>query len=167
MMMRSLKLGLGEYLIEEVSRLHSEIYEYRRVLCDFLAREPELTWICLRQGPLVVIAAPLGFIRTPLSRAFSLFEFNEQVLLFEGNKKGVMHLTCLSLLFLCVPAGLSAYRGGLAEDPDGQVAGHQSARGHEDLVEVCQPLWEEWTSGQYIDINEQSSQYSLICPDHA
>lgn len=60
-------------------------------------------------------------------------------------------LICLSLvMFACFPPGLSAHRGRLAKDPDGQIPGDQPTRGHEDLVEVCQPLWQEWTSGQYM-----------------
>lgn len=45
-------------------------------------------------------------------------------------------------------AGLPANSGGLAKDPYGAISGHQSPRGHEDMAEVCQPVWKEWTSGK-------------------
>lgn len=45
-------------------------------------------------------------------------------------------------------AGLPAYSGGLATDPDGAFSGHQSARGHEDVAEVRQPVWKERTFGE-------------------
>lgn len=80
-----------------------------------------------------------------------------------------MRLTRLShVIFVCFPLGLSADRRGLAKDPDGQIACHQPPRGHEDLVEVCQPLWQEWTPGQYLDIFAQSpSVFADLTPDHA
>lgn len=51
-------------------------------------------------------------------------------------------------LFCSVFPGLPADRGGLAEDPDGALSGHQSTRRHEDVAEVCQPLREERTTGK-------------------
>lgn len=50
--------------------------------------------------------------------------------------------------FCFVFPGLPANRGGLAEDPDGALSGHQSTWRHEDMAEVCQPLREERTTGK-------------------
>lgn len=53
---------------------------------------------------------------------------------------------------MCFPSGLSAHCRGLAEDPNGQISGHQPPRRHEDLVEICQSLWQERTPGEYSDM---------------
>lgn len=97
-------------------------------------------------------SCPLGLERTLLTCVHSL-KFNEEVPLFKRSNKRVMHLTCVSLVvFVFFPPGLSAYRRGLAKDPDGQVSCHKPPWRHEDLAEVCQPLWKERTPGQYIDL---------------
>lgn len=49
---------------------------------------------------------------------------------------------------VCSQTGLSAHRGGLAEDPDGAIAGHQPPRRHEDLAQVRQPVRKERAPGQ-------------------
>lgn len=41
-------------------------------------------WTCLRQGPLVVIVAPLGFNCTPLSRVFILLSLTSRFLSLKG-----------------------------------------------------------------------------------
>ena len=55
-------------------------------LC-LVAREPELTWTCLRQGPLVIIAAPKGLHCTPLSRVFILLTLTMRFLSLKGRTK--------------------------------------------------------------------------------
>ena len=64
-------------------------------LC-LVAREPELTWTCLRQGPLVIIAAPKGLHCNSLT-CFHSLDFNDEVPLFEGKNKRVS-LTRLTLV---------------------------------------------------------------------
>ena len=50
---------------------------------------------------------------------------------------------------MCVyVAGLPEDSGRLAEDTDGALTGHQPARGHANLAEIRQPLWQEWPSGE-------------------
>ena len=53
----------------------------------------------------------------------------------------------VSSSLLDVP-GLPAYCGGLAENPHGAVASGQPSRGHEDLAQVCKPVWQEWQAGE-------------------
>lgn len=46
--------------------------------------------------------------------------------------------------------GLQAERGGLAEDHPRTIVGHQTARGPQDVAQVCQPLSEVWQDGKVI-----------------
>lgn len=108
---------------------------------------------------------PLGLECTLLTCVHSL-KFNEEVPLFKGSNKRVMCLTCVSLvLVFFFPPGLSAYRRGLAKDPDGQISCHKPPWRHEDLAEVCQPLWKERTPGQYIDSIVKKKAFSVFWSD--
>lgn len=92
-----LPLRSREYLIDKINLCYKYINTDLCLMFFLAAREPVLTWTCLRQRALVVIVAPRGIECTLLTCVRSL-EFNDEVPLFKGSNKRVMRLTCVSLV---------------------------------------------------------------------
>lgn len=66
------------------------------------------------------------------------------------------------MLVVSPSLGLPADSGGLAEDPNGSLAGHQPPRGYADLAQVRQSLWQEWTSGEFTGTGTANGSFAKL-----